>query len=255
MRPRAYLLLFLLIPLLGLVIAGNAAAASTRPWVFMLAGQSNMEGRGGPIPTQKPDPRIIRQGEVGKRWTIARDPLQGFGVGPGMSFAETLLERHPRARIVLVPCAKGGTTIAAWQSDLYRTCVARMRDAIRNHGGVAKGILFDQGEADAYTIERGIHWADYYKNMIGTMRRALAAPLLPVVHAVIARNELPAYFPAWDLVKSQQRRQLNRHDVAVETEDLPMAGFPHYSVSGYRSLGRRMARAWIADSCSAPRRG
>lgn len=229
--------------------AASTAHVAPRPWVFMLAGQSNMEGRGYPIPSEKPDARILRQGHVGQPWTVAADPLNGFGVGPGMSFAKEVLRQHPTVRIVLVPCAEGGTSIVNWQrwQPLYNDCMRRTRDAVRR-GGVAKGILFAQGETDALFHERGDYWAERYQSTIRDMRRGLAAPSLPVVHTVIGKDALPGQFVAWKTVQRQQRRQLNSHDAAVKTSDLPVSGWPHYSVEGYRMLGRRMARAWAAEA-------
>jgi hypothetical protein len=218
----------------------------------MLAGQSNMQGQGFPDPPQQPDSRILREGVIGAPWTIAQDPLNHLGVGPGMSFARELVRRHPAAQVVLVPCAVGGTAIDTWQPGMpnYNRCVTRTRDAVRR-GGVLKGILFAQGESDGYTLFRAGQWAKRYQATIRGMRHSLSS--VPVVHTVLAADAKPATFPGWNLVKAQQRRQLNRDDIAVETQDLPLADGLHFTVPAYHALGRRMAGAWTTLTLGASR--
>ncbi len=78
--------------------------------IFLLAGQSNMAGRGplDDVPILS-DPRIMmfRDGD----WIRAQEPLHtdkpGAGVGLAMSFALKLLSIQPDANIGLIPCAVG----------------------------------------------------------------------------------------------------------------------------------------------------
>ncbi|MDR2674249.1 MAG: sialate O-acetylesterase, partial [Opitutaceae bacterium] len=93
-----------------------------RFYVFLLAGQSNMAGRGpvGEI-DRAPDPRILAFDGPG-RWIPAAEPLhndkRGTGVGPGLAFARALLPHlPPDASIGLIPAAFGGTSMAQWQKD------------------------------------------------------------------------------------------------------------------------------------------
>jgi Carbohydrate esterase, sialic acid-specific acetylesterase len=76
--------------------------SESRKLIFILAGQSNMAGRGGVyknkwdhvVPNEcGPHPSILRL-NAGRVWEEARDPLHAdidvpktCGVGPGMSFA------------------------------------------------------------------------------------------------------------------------------------------------------------------------
>lgn len=233
-----------LIPLLAAIITlalAGPAHASSKPWVFMLAGQSNMQGQGFPIPPSNTDPRILRQGNIGAPWTVATDPLDGFGAGPAIPFAREILRRHPNVRIVLVPCAKSGSYITQWQPGThnYARCIAHTQDAVRR-GGVLKGILVAQGESDATGFSHGPYWARRYQRMVRGMRDHLGAHV-PVVHTVIGKNALS--WRAWGLVQAEQRRRFP-FDTAVETHDLKLRDSYHYTVPGYRTLGQRMGRAW-----------
>ena len=112
----------------------------------LLAGQSNMAGRGiAEIDdlTEIPDLLVFRPGNIfrsavepvtrdrkfigtfssdGKKIESA-DPWdnilpenggQVIGVGPGRTLGKMLLEMYPGKQIVLLPCAVGGTSISAW---------------------------------------------------------------------------------------------------------------------------------------------
>lgn len=230
-----------------LALASSPAHANDKPWVFMLAGQSNMVGQGFPVPVERPDSRILRQGNVGAPWTVAQDPLGGptDGAGPAMPFAREVLKYHPGVRIVLVPCAMSGTLIKKWRpgGKLYNICVGHMRDAIRR-GGIAKGILFAQGEADGADMAAAPQWSQRYRRTIRSFRASLGRPDLPVVHTVIHPDA--AYPASSAMVRAEQRRRLNRDDVSVDTRDLALRDGYHYTVPSYRVLGRQMARAWMA---------
>ena len=118
--------------------------------VFLLAGQSNMAGRGEVADEdRRGDPRILVRGADG-HWRVAREPLhwdkpQAAGVGPGLAFARELLGTLPADAVVgLVPAAYGGTKIEAWQKGapadvawpngrgLYEQAVESARAAARD---------------------------------------------------------------------------------------------------------------------------
>lgn len=98
--------------------------------VFVLAGQSNMAGRGdllGLEDTPELDEHVLCFAQRGDVWQPAADPLHAdkpskAGVGPGLSFARELRRRLIVAgakdtQILLVPCAWGGTSVRYWVED------------------------------------------------------------------------------------------------------------------------------------------
>ena len=142
-----------------------------RRLVFLLAGQSNMAGRGpladAPLPplgsTASTDERITAFSQRGsgattaEAWAAASEPLHAdkpdkVGVGPGLAFARALLRLAPQAvvpAVGLVPCAWGGSELARWEEggDLFEEAVRRTRAGLRE-GDALGGMLWHQGESD-----------------------------------------------------------------------------------------------------------
>ena len=103
--------------------------------VFLLAGQSNMSGRGQITPTcgscvgncPSAPQRVINGHQLlcykNDCWMPANDPLHSdkpdkVGVGPGLSFAKCIAELpdivQTNRKIGLIPCAVGGSAIQEW---------------------------------------------------------------------------------------------------------------------------------------------
>jgi len=84
--------------------------------VFLLAGQSNMEGTGDiDSYTAPPDSLQRRIFQFTRQYDLAmaREPIAAAGVGPGVAFAARYLELvgDPSVSVVLVPAARGGTNL------------------------------------------------------------------------------------------------------------------------------------------------
>src|SRR3972149_1667175 len=98
--------------------------------IFLLAGQSNMAGRGrlDEVPAFSPPAVLMfREGA----WRQAQEPLHtdipgSAGIGLGMSFAVELLKVMPDIRVGLVPCAVGGSPLSRWipGADLYNNAAS-----------------------------------------------------------------------------------------------------------------------------------
>lgn len=133
--------------------------------VFLLAGQSNMVGRGAPgnATLDAIDPMAFQWGRFGGNDgriipATARldhnDSLRLDRVGLGLAFAKAYLTATGRARrVLLVPTARGGTSFSAneWNPGdaLFEDAVARANAAMRSHpDNRFQGILWHQGEAD-----------------------------------------------------------------------------------------------------------
>jgi hypothetical protein len=128
--------------------------------LYLLAGQSNMAGRG--IITeqfaQAGNPNILMLNKT-NQWVPAKHPLHFdkpavIGVGPGLGFAIEML--RPGIRIGLIPCAVGGSSINAWRPGAYDSstkthpyddAISRLSVAMKD--GVVKGVIWHQGESDS----------------------------------------------------------------------------------------------------------
>lgn len=150
--------------------------------VFLLAGQSNMAGRGVGN-SLGPHPQVFAFGQH-ERWQAAVDPLHWdkplkAGVGLGLAFAQELL-RHAVGPVGLVPCAAGGSCIAEWAEEgaLFQNAVRRCQAAVAQ-GGKLCGILWHQGESDCGSDCT----AELYSQQLAQVLDALRANLwdVPVV--------------------------------------------------------------------------
>ena len=127
--------------------------------LFLLAGQSNMAGRGKVADEDREvHPRVLAWTKDGT-WQPAVDPLHWdksvAGVGLGKSFALALAAENEDVTIGLIPTACGGSPISSWQplgyhaqtkSHPYDDALKRAQQAMQD--GTLKGILWHQGESD-----------------------------------------------------------------------------------------------------------
>lgn len=167
--------------------------------LYLLAGQSNMAGRGiVDAVSKQSNPKILMLTKDND-WVPATDPLHFdkptmVGVGPGLSFAQTMLQHNPTVRIGLIPCAVGGSNIGVWRPGAYyeQTKSYPYDDAIRRvktamQSGVLKGIIWHQGEADS-NPERAAQYEANLKALIQAFRREFNTASLPFV-----AGELPDF--------------------------------------------------------------
>ncbi|KAL2512615.1 protein of unknown function (DUF303) [Abeliophyllum distichum] len=119
------------------------------------------------------------------------DVARTCGVGPGMAFANSVLEKDPSLGVIgLVPCAVGGTNISEWRrgSVLYNQLIRRANAALQG-GGVIRALLWYQGESDT-----AIHKdAELYKRRLvkffDDVRSDLMSPILPVIQVALASGK------------------------------------------------------------------
>jgi hypothetical protein len=167
--------------------------------IFLLAGQSNMAGRGdvGPLDTVLL-PHVLALGKDGA-WQPAVDPIHWdkpvAGVGFARSFALAYLADHPGVTIGFVPAACGGSPIASWKVGAYfdQTNSHPYDDAIRRtqvalERGTLKGILWHQGESDCHPVLSEAYGAALAE-LIERFRRELGAGDVPFVTGQLGRFE------------------------------------------------------------------
>jgi hypothetical protein len=270
-----------------LVIAGLAFPASATErdlLVFVLAGQSNMSGRGAVAELPPDFPR--HQGRLwnftnADRWASAVEPLDdatgqvdavsadpSAGVGPGLAFADALAVSLPDAQIGLVPCAKGATSVREWQRStardtLFGSCLRRIRTACPE--GRIAGILWHQGESDAATSEDARLWGSRFADMVEAFRTELGNQRLPVIAATLGRlgerrRNDPA-FRYWAEVIAGQKAVRLPGVAFVDGLDLELSSDGlHLSTRGQLALGDAMAEQFVASGgatdiiarCSVP---
>jgi hypothetical protein len=235
--------------------------------LFILAGQSNMSGRGDLPPKQSIHPKIFVFGND-YRWKIAREPIDAAqgqvdlvsedkeaAFGPGLAFATYLLEARPEMAVGLIPCAKASTSIVEWQrnlseTSLYGSCLKRIRAATTM--GAVVAMLFFQGESDALDPDRfstrspsASSYAEAFATFVGDLRKDVSLPSMPVVFAQIGTHKAAADYVNWEIVKEQQRRIKLACAVMITTDDLAVADEVHFTTESYRLIGQRYADAFL----------
>jgi len=128
-------------------------------WVFILAGQSNMAGRGLVEPKDTISNQRILTINKDNQIVFAKEPLHFYepsmtGLDCGLSFAKKLIEKFPDSiSILIIPTAVGGTSISQWIGDsLFRNVqlLSNFKEKVEfgNKHGIIKAILWHQGEND-----------------------------------------------------------------------------------------------------------
>jgi len=167
--------------------------------IFILAGQSNMAGRGGVLngkwdgnipPECKPNPSILKL-NTKLKWEEAHEPLHAdidvgktCGIGPGLAFANEVVRMSGgECDVGLVPCAVGGTRIEEWRngSHLYNELVRRSIESVKDGDGVIRAVLWYQGESDTVREEDAEEYKYRMENLIENLRLDLQLPSLLVI--------------------------------------------------------------------------
>ncbi len=244
----------------------DGTPAPDRFQLFLLAGQSNMAGRGEVAPQDRePHPRVLSLGREGE-WVPAVDPIHFdkpiAGVGLGRSFGIALAEKDASVTIGLVPAAVGGSAVAAWQPGgfhaqtgdyPYDEAIARARRAMQD--GDLKAILWHQGESDA-PPDRAAVYKENLKAVIARFREDLGQPELPFIIGQLGR------FPGKPWTESEEvldraHREIAEEDprVAFVSSEglLPMEDQVHIDADSQREFGKRYADAWLELSAARER--
>lgn len=229
-------------------------------WLFVLAGQSNMAGRGLVEPSDTvPHPRILTV-TPDMRWAVAKEPLQLYqpaltGLGPGLAFARALIrEVDEDIWIGLIPCAVGGSSTADWLSDSVYNGV-RLKSNLAGkltwamNYGTVKGVIWHQGESDAKATKLP-YYEENTKALFRYFREVAGDPDLPIVAGELA------LFPGVEKNRMEYL-QINDTLAAISAEDpdmmlvrsfgtRPKADNVHFDGPSQRMMGRRYALAWLS---------
>jgi hypothetical protein len=250
--PTLLLSAFFFLIVMHPVSAQKAPASKPDPnfHIYFLIGQSNMAGRGKVDSISKAErPRVLMLDKNGN-FVPATDPLhfdkKEAGVGPGISFAESMLPADNNIKIGLVPAAVGGTSIKVWvpggydsatKTHPYDDALVRIKEAMQY--GVLKGILWHQGEANSSTFSKSPTYISRLEALIKRIRTELNAPTVPVVI-----GELGHFRPAFNEFNNmlQQVPDSIPFTKVVSAEGLEQRGDnTHFNTTAARELGKRFA--------------
>ena len=224
--------------------------------LYMLAGQSNMAGRGKVDSLDKTaHPRVWMLNKA-NQWVPATEPMHFdkpnvVGVGPGLAFGKLIAEQDPNVFIGLIPTAVGGSAIDAWQPGGYHEqtknypydeAIRRVR--LAQKAGTLHGILWHQGESDSNPEQAAVYEAKLTQ-LIGRFRQVLSSPSVPVVVGTLGdffvlKNPAATQINA---ILINLPKRLSRV-VCADASGLTDGGdATHFNAESARELGRRYAKA------------
>ncbi len=185
--------------------------AQTKPdsnfHLYLLAGQSNMAGRGEITGRYKDEGNVnVYMLNKNNEWVQAKHPLhfdkpQVAGVGPGLAFAIKMAEQKPGIKVGVIPCAVGGSSIDVWKPGAYDSSTkthpyddAMKRIAIAMQQGIIKGVLWHQGESNSTSAGAADYMAKL-KTLVEQLRDSIHNKNLPFV-----AGELGTYKDQYDII-------------------------------------------------------
>jgi sialate O-acetylesterase len=240
--------------------------------VWLLGGQSNMQGCGLFPKKRLPADPAVRAFFMDDRWAVAKDPIHNmwacvdpvhvdlcgarpakppadWGVCPGPAFG-LAMTRYTGVPQGLIACGHGGTSMAQWDpgrkaeggKSLYGALVRRLR----KNGGRVAGMIWYQGCSDANAQAAPVY-TKRMQELVAALRRDCRDRALPVAIVQIARViGWPAESAApWNSIQDQQRRLplAIKNLTTVPAIDLPLDDGIHISGEGHTVLGGRLAQA------------
>jgi hypothetical protein len=230
--------------------------------IFILAGQSNMSGRGllSEMPAL-PYSRWVKNFSNAWTWQGGAEPIDSAtgqvdtvsidldaAVGPSMAFGSALAGLRPGREIGLVPCALGGSTMDEWaqnpsRSTLYGSMLARAIEASK--AGTLKGAIFYQGENDTDTLDHVNTWVSRCAAMIASLRSDLGLPNLPFIVTEIGPSDGNPSFPYTSEMQAAQAGMTGSNLAVVSAADLTTKSddLIHLTTASQMILGSRYATA------------
>ncbi len=244
--------------------------------LWVLAGQSNMEGVGDLVDVETPHP-LVHSFQSREAWTVAEEPLHWLGESPrpihhaiwglpmpetpalrdasrtkgtglGLTFAKTLANATG-VPIGLIPSAHGGTSMQQWEpsrkgmggGSLYGATLARVAAC----GGKVAGILWYQGESDATPADAPLY-EQRMAELVQSFRDDFGQPNLPFLFVQLGgfvTAAEPGLVTSWNAVRESQRKlAASLPNVGmVSAVDCGLDDGIHIDTPGLKTLGRRLA--------------
>lgn len=257
--------------------------------IWLLAGQSNMEGVGDLINTEKPSDKV-NSFNMSDEWVAAKEPLHELpnavdrvhwrknakgelerltgeaeakfradrkkGAGLGLPFAIEY-EKKTGVPVGLLPCAHGGTSMAQWSPELkdkggdslYGASIRRAEVV----GGKIKGILWYQGESDASAAPQKV-FAEKFTQLVAAFRKDLNAPDLAFHYVQIGRHVNAQNLVAWNAVQEDQRvaEKALGNSVMFSAVDADLDDGIHVSTPDLMRIGRGMGAVAAGKAKKGP---
>lgn len=223
------------IVLLIFLVSVSANAAETDKHLFILSGQSNM-----------------------------------VGLNPNISFTPTLKVAFGKNNVTIVKDAQNGQPIRRWYKtwkpaqgnepkatgDLYDRLMKKVNTSTKKETYTTVTFVWMQGERDAYD-KQGEVYADSLRGLMQQLRSDLSRNDINFVIGRLSDFDMDnTRIPHWTMVRNAQIKvsEADPRVTWVNTDDLnegtnekglQIKNDLHYSVDGYKVLGKRFAEKSI----------
>lgn len=225
-------------------------------WIFILAGQSNMAGRGQVEPQDTiPNKRILSINKDGQL-VFAKEPLHWYepertGLDCGYSFGKTIIKHTPDSiSVLIIPTAIGGSSISQWLGDsLYRNVKLfsnfLSKVELAKQYGIVKAILWHQGESDANDRDIPLY-KERLQILFTKFRSAIGNDNLPVLMGELGSFSKDKEHFSLINESIHNYSATDRNSSVILTADLKHKGDSlHFNSAGQRTMGKRFAEAYL----------
>lgn len=234
----------------------NKNSDKKETWVFVMAGQSNMAGRGMIEPEDTiTDKRILSINKDGQL-ILAKEPLHWYepertGLDCGFSFGKSLINHLPDSiSVLLIPVAVGGSSISQWIGDsLWRGIRLfsnfKEKTTIAKQHGTIQGILWHQGESDAN--ENDIpKYKERLSDLFYMFRTETVDNSLPILIGELGSfSKNPEQFKSINKAINDYSI-FDKHVAVIPTGDLDHKGDSlHFNSDAQREMGKRFAETYM----------
>jgi sialate O-acetylesterase len=258
--------------------------------LWVLAGQSNMQGVGDLIGMEMPH-ELVHNFDMADRWQVAEEPLHTLasatdrvhwplnaakqpeklegarlakylaerkkGASLGLPFAVEMVRRNG-VPIGLLSCAHGGTSMDQWDPDLkskggdslYGSMLRRVQAA----GGKVKGVLWYQGESDA-NPKSAPAFQQKFERLVAAIRTDFGQPDIPFLYVQIGRHISDSNVAEWNAVQEAQRKAESSipNSAMIAAVDTALDDGIHVGTQDQKRLGKRMANLATGATRRGPR--
>ena len=242
--------------------------------LFVLAGQSNMQGWQGNADRYPADPEGLDQkvkfywvtpghSSSNGRWTFLQPQGGRFSkghFGPEVSFARLMAaDGHNPAvfKYSLGSTSLTGNWKAPAESGMYDRMIAELQKSVkslqeRGYKISFKGFIWIQGESDAQTKELAEGFGDRLRLLMEDFRKNVAKdPALPVILGVDEQHPWVKEFPK--VVEAQHKLAAEGQNVVFTSMiGLEKADCSHLTPSGLEEHGRRLFEAYESLTNNGP---
>ena len=224
-------------------------------YIFILAGQSNMAGRGFVQPQDTVSSPQVLTLNKDNEWVYAKEPLHYYepvrtGLDCGLSFGKKLSRLYGKSiTIGLVPCAIGGSSIEQWLGDstyrnvtLYSNLMKKVKIAAEY--GMIKGMLWHQGETNA-SADKYKNYKQKLESFFTKVRNDTGNPELPIYAGELSSFLNRKTNPFADSVNNDLHvlSAALKNMYVIKTGDLtPRSDTVHFDSRSQRIMGERFAK-------------